>query len=229
MPRVSPVVVALWLLYVTPGICGPATATPNPAAHGNTFELSAADSLVYALVRKSGAASAIAHDHVIKVSRMTGQFRHPTHPEGCKINVQVPVIGLLPDLDEMRKAVGFPDLLSDSQRAEIRSHIRSENQLASNQHPSLSFTSTSCSETRNVLKVDGKLTIRGKSHAVSLSLTTSSQGNDLQVKGRLPIKQSWFGYEPYSALGGLLKVEDHVEIVLDLALRAAGDGASTEK
>jgi polyisoprenoid-binding protein YceI len=68
------------------------------------------------------------------------------------------------------------------------------------------------------MQVNGELTIRGKARAISTKLKTEASGSGLQVTGRFEIMQSWFGYAPYSALLGALKVSDNVEIVLDIAL-----------
>ncbi len=37
------------------------------------------------------------------------------------------------------------------------------------------------------------------------------------MKGRFSIKQSDFGYQPYSSLMGALAVKDEVQIVVDLS------------
>jgi len=182
-----------------------------------SFTISTGDSLVYALVRKAGAASAIAHDHVIKASIITGSLVR-TGTSGCSINVTIPISGLLPDPDALRKAAGLPDVLSDSQRTEIRSHMRADDQLSANRFPQISFRSTRCSEAGKTMQINGELTIRGKSRAVSTKLKTTPSGSGLRVNGSFEIMQSWFGYAPYSALAGLLKVSDDVEIVLDIAL-----------
>ena len=219
MTRFPTVLLALCMLPAqareNPSI-SPADAKASSAA-GASFSISTGDSLVYALVRKAGAASAIAHDHVIKASKITGSFVR-NGDSGCSIEVTIPVSGLLPDPDDLRKAAGLPDVLSDSQRGEIRSHMRADDQLSANRFPQISFRSTRCSETGATMQVDGDLTIRGQSRPVSTKLNTTTTERGLQVKGRFEIMQSWFGYAPYSALAGMLKVSDNVEIVLDIAL-----------
>ncbi len=154
---------------------------------------------------------------------MEGTFTRVTgDPAASTIRVTVPLAGLQPDADDLRKATGLPDTLSDSQRAEIREHMMSADQLDGDSHRNMSFSSTSVTGTDSALTVTGDLEIRGKRHSVTVPLALAASGDDLKATGRFEIQQSWFGYEPYSALLGALKVEDGVEVVLDLALVPAG-------
>lgn len=181
-----------------------------------------AESTVYALVYKSGIASSIAHDHVIKATGATGTLSFtPSLSDSFAISVSLPIAGLSPDEDIMRKLVGLPDRLTDAQREEIKGLMLSVDQLAATTYSTISFTSTSSTSTSATpdgesYMVTGNFTLHGVTKSLTVPLTVTSTPSGSQVGGRFSIKQSDYGYTPYSALMGALAVKDEVDIVVDL-------------
>jgi len=201
-----------------------AQAGPTPDEHGVLkYRINSGESLVYALVYKHGMAAAIAHDHVIHASKLTGKLNwNPTDDTRRHLNVTATVADFLPDADSLRTKVGLPLTLKEKDRATILGHILDEGQLWVAKHNTISFASTSIKGTlegdSGTVDLKGNLTIRGEQRPIALKIQLEQQGEKIRAKGKLRILQSNFGYKPYSALFGTLKVKDEVDIVLDMTL-----------
>lgn len=83
-------------------------------------------------------------------------------------------------------------------------------------HPVVEFTSSTMAMAQESIEVAGSLTIHGRTQ--DLSATLAIQGD--RVVATIPVVQSDFGVRPYSAMLGQLKVNDEVQIELDVALPA---------
>ncbi len=133
--------------------------------------LKASESKVYALIYKTGAASSMAHDHVVKATEVTGALSFdPAVPESLSIQVSVPVHGLSPDEDAMRDLVGLPDKLSSEHRKEVKLHIRSDDQLGSAGHSVISFSSRSVVMDDKIFQVTGDFSLRGVSKSITVPM-----------------------------------------------------------
>jgi len=176
-------------------------------------------SLVYALVYKSGVASAFAHDHVVEASQISGTaVLDPDHPAASRAKVSVSVAGLYPDDDDLREKVGLPNTLNEGQRDTILDHIRSETQLWLEKYDYIGFSSTAFDGVLGTVQVSGDLTLRGVTRPITVPLTIASEGEGYRANGSFRILQSDFGYQPYSGVLGTVRTKDEVEIVLDLKL-----------
>ncbi len=197
---------------------------PTPDADGVLkYRINSGESLIYALVYKHGMAAAIAHDHVIHASKLEGKLNwNPTDDTRRYLKVTATVADFLPDADTLRTKVGLPLTLSDKDRGTILTHILDEGQLWLAKHNTISFASTAIEGTlegdSGTVEVMGNLTIRGQRRPISLKIQLEKQGEKIRAKGKFRILQSNFGYKPYSALFGTLKVKDEVDIVLDMTL-----------
>lgn len=182
--------------------------------------VSAKQSFVAAVVYKAGAASAVSHDHAIQAKNLSGTgVWHPTDAAQCAIEVTTRVSELLPDPPEVRVKVGLLAAgPSESQREEVLSHIKADYQLDSARHDTIRFVSTRISGTSGDVLVSGEMTIRGVTRTVEVPMRLTRLEDGLRARGKLRIKQTDFGYKPFSALFGALAVKDEVDIVMDIVL-----------
>ena len=131
----------------------------------------------------------------------------------------VRVADLKPDDPSVRSRVGLVAAgPTEGQRQEILDHIWSEAQLFLEQFATISFRSTSISGTTGDVHVKGKFTLRGVTRQIDVPMHLSRIDGGLRAKGRFKIRQSDFGYAPFSALFGALAVKDEVDVVLDVGL-----------
>ena len=191
----------------------------SPALAADKYVVDNAKTKVYALAYKGGAASAVAHDHVVRAGDVSGSAMWDSaNPSTSSISVTVKATSLVPDEDSMRAYVGLPNKLSEGQRNEIQEHIFAKYQLWTDTYNTVTFQSTGVAPVGNQFQVTGNFTLRGVSKPIAVLMTITPDGNALHCTGRFKLNQSDYGYAPYSALLGALKVKDTVDIVLDFRL-----------
>ncbi len=162
-------------------------------------------------------AAALAHDHVVLATRWQGKVLvDPEKLAACVVEVTVPVAGLRADQPEMRTLVGYKKMLSDSRQKTVGKHMRAKKQLAANNFSQITFRSQSCSGTKKELLVNGELTIRGKSNAVTIPLQIFHSNNSIRAKGTFTAQHSDFGFSPYSAFFGTVKNRPDILFVINV-------------
>ena len=73
-----------------------------------------------------------------------------------------------------------------------------KHQLQADQHPTISFTSSSCDGTSGKVNVAGTLKLRGKEASVSAPMTVTADGSSFSAKGAFSLEHKDFGMEPYT-------------------------------
>jgi polyisoprenoid-binding protein YceI len=167
--------------------------------------------------------ASLGHDHVVRATDWFGSLAFdPSNLAACAVSVTVNVEGLDPERDEMRDLTG-QDRVPQSDRSQIREHLRAKDQLNLEEHKTLEFTSKSCALTgekgkdgRSVVAVTGDLKLRGATHEVLLPLEVAVDETQVAARGVLTTRHSDFGFEPYSAMGGLFKNKDELYFVVDV-------------
>jgi len=191
----------------------------SPASRTYTFDPSLEQSHLFVQIFSAS----LGHDHVVRATDWWGSLAFdPSNLSGCAVSVTVQVEGLDPERDEMRDLTG-QDRVSRSDREQIREHLRAPEQLNLNEHKTLEFISKSCALTgetgmagRAVVQVTGDLKLRGVTREVQLPLEVAVNEEQVAARGVLSTRHSDFGFEPYSAMGGLFKNKDELYFVVDV-------------
>jgi polyisoprenoid-binding protein YceI len=167
---------------------------------------------------KTGVGAALAHDHVVRATKYSGQIQlDPTAPNAAKIAVEVDATALVVDEPETRQKYNLPLGLSEESRREIQQTLESEGQLYIRRYPTIRFRSTRITlEREGQYTVNGDLELRGVTQIVSLSLQAELQEKVLRGKGSGRFLQSSFGYQPYSAFWGAVQNQDEVVLHVDI-------------
>lgn len=195
------------------------TQSGEAEANPNSYTLNEADSKLYVQVfkKRGGAASALAHDHVILATGWTGTVSwDPNNAAACNVNISLPVSGLTPDTDSMRDLVGYSSRLSSSNQAKVKGNIVSLTQLAAEHFPTVTYASTSCSGAGSSVVVNGNLSIRGTSKSISVPMEIQADGASFSAKGTFSATHEDFGFAPYSAMGGALRNETEMRFTVDV-------------
>lgn len=195
------------LLWATEALAEPATYTLVPGK-----------SHLVAQLFKAGAGSRFAHDHVVQARAVSGQVRvDPLKPGRSSIQVRVKTASLQADDPALRRKYGLKGALSPADRRKVEANMRSADQLNTARHRWITFTSSRVvPRGPGRFQVTGKLTIRGVGRVVTLDVRAAVSGQTFRGTGKLLIRQSAFGYKPYSAMLGLVKVRDVVTLRIQL-------------
>jgi polyisoprenoid-binding protein YceI len=158
---------------------------------------------------RTGAAAKAGHDLVIEVT-------------GWKATLEVGADGattVAVDADatslRVREGTGGMQSLGDDDKDSIHKTI--DDDVLKRQD--ISFRSTTAQPTDAGLRVEGDLTLVGRSHPLTFDVTVADGG---RLSATAVVKQTDWGMKPYSALFGTLKVVDEVEVALDATLPAPG-------
>jgi len=195
------------------------------------YQIKAAQSTVYARVFRGGRLEKLGHNHVVLFRDVRGDvFLGDTPRESLfDLVIATPSAAVDPPAIRQRQGSAFETEITDDARVRTRDNMLGEAQLDAAGHPYIQVSSTSLAGSFERPRVTVDLTIRGvtRSKTVPVSLELD-EGGRLGVEGELALEQTEFGIEPFSTLGGALKVEDRVELVFSIAAvkrgryRAAG-------
>ncbi len=173
-------------------------------------------------VFRAGAASALAHDHVIHATGMFGSVVvDGTDARSARIDVTVPTKSLVNDDPMMRKRFGLEGEISEKDRAAILANMRHADQLDVDVHPVITFRSTAVEPTAGAgLTLMGILTIRGQARPITMPIDVAVVGDTIDGRGTLRLKTSDFGIAPYTAFLGAIRNQDAVVLHIRLVAHA---------
>lgn len=185
------------------------------------YVVDGAKSQVVVQVFKEGVASGLAHDHVIQATQLSGNVEYdPANLATATINMEAKTGSLKVDDPALRKQYKLTSELSESDREQVTTNMKSEDQLNVARYPTITFKSTAIKAGASAtdVSVTGNLTIRGVTKAVTFPAKVKMDGQNFVGEGRVKIKQTDFGYEPYSALLGAIKNQN--EVILNIKVVA---------
>ncbi|HEV8239907.1 MAG TPA: YceI family protein [Thermoanaerobaculia bacterium] len=186
-----------------------------PAAAAN-FTVDAARSTLLVRIWKEGAASALAHDHVARASKLSGTVRwDPAKPNTGSVEVTVETNGLMMDEPNLRKRLEMPPI-ADVNRREIQNTMRGPLQLDVAKYPAIAFRSQRVDSVgEGKLRITGAFTLHGVTKEVTFPATIERRGEYLHANGGFRFLQSDYGIKPYSFRGAVAN-RDEVELQVEL-------------
>lgn len=202
----------------------------STAAAADTFSLDGKKSELVVKTFKEGFAAALAHNHVIKATEAKGELAwDPAAPEATKIAVTVNVAGLVADEFELRKKHGQTNEVSANDQRKVTQAMLGPDQLDAAKFPTISFTSSSVAkDASGAMVVTGKFTLHGVSREVKVPVNIQTKDNQIVGDGKLALRVSDYGIQPYSTALGSIKNKDQVELVLHLVAGKAAAPATAK-
>lgn len=204
----------LMLLAACAQAPGPALAPPvAPAAAvaQGVWAVDTARSSLRILVFRGGRIAALGHNHVLGLPPLLGGVHMPAR----LLDLSFRLDELEFDRPAWRAALGpdFASVLDADAIAATRKNMLIA--LEAERHPRVRLQAQGVEGDQ--LQLD--LTLHGQTRRLSVPLQLELQADRLRVQTRFAIKQSDFGIQPFSVLGGLLAVQDELQIEADLSLR----------
>lgn len=160
---------------------------------------------------RDGLGAMAGHDLVIEVTRWGGTVRIDAERiEASVVEVVVDATSL-----EVREGKGGAVPLLAINKSEIAKTIKEV--LSAKKHPEVRFRSKAVTRTADGFTVHGDLTITETTRPAELTISIDITG---QPRGTVTttVVQSDFGIKPYSAMLGVLKVRDAVEVRAEVQL-----------
>ena len=131
---------------------------------------------------------------------------------GCEVR------GWVLDLPAERAALGpaFASTLSESSIASTREHMLGQDGLQAERYPLLSIHALEVQGEAPWFSARVAITLHGQMRELQVPLQVSGLPERVQASGSLVLRQSDFGIRPYSALGGLLAVQDDLVVTFSV-------------
>ena len=194
-------------------------SSPSLAQEANpvTYQLLVGQSQLYVQVFKDPdtMGAGLSHDHVIMATGWSGTVTwDDANPSACRVDITVPVRGLIVDEPSMRSAVGYESMLSDGQRGDVRENMLARDQIDGDSNPNITFTANRCTGSAGTYQVHGSMTIRGRSQPMVAPMEIRVLNGELFARGSTTANQSSFGFEPFSAMFGQLKNRDQMRFTI---------------
>lgn len=191
-------------------------------AGAEVFTLDAAASTVRLFVYRGGKAARAGHNHVLGVSRFEGYVHlDAVSPADSRFDLRVPVDALVIDDPAWREAIGgtFGAVRSESDIEGTRRNLLGPKVLDAAQFPVVELRSQAVAGDWPLLVADVAITVKGVTHVQPVLLHLRREGALLRASGEFVLRQSDFGINPFSVLGGLMAVQDMIGITFDLVGR----------
>jgi polyisoprenoid-binding protein YceI len=224
------VVTALVLAACAPPVPPPASPLPETSARPEgfpepyyrraaeqkqrVFVVEPTRSSVVIEVRRGGSLSRLGHDHVVASHDVHGYAA----PDSGRANLYVDVDRLVVDEPELRAQAGFDtepskDDISGTRRnmlAKVFDAGRFPFVLVSVNQPGVAAGSVA---------LEVALTLHGVTRVYAVPVQIGMSDSEIEVSGKLALKQSDFGIEPLSILGGAIAVQDEISLRFDIRAR----------
>jgi len=189
-------------------------------AQAPVYQVDLSASRVYVRV---GSATRLGHPHGIG-----GNLAASTISFGGKGELVFDTTSFVADTPEARQYVGLEGRFADAQK--VTANMLGEAVLNVERHPRAVYAITTVAPLDGQAagqtgryKLTGQLTLRGVTQPVEFvaQVEPASKPGTLRMRGQFTIQQTRFGIQPYSALGGLVRVVDELTIWGDLILAPA--------
>jgi hypothetical protein len=191
-------------------------------AGGRVFTLMPTDSSVRIYAFRAGRAARLGHNHVLSAPQFTGFFYLPSSgAANSRFDLAFRLDQLEIDNPAYRSALGpaFSSVPSPDDIVNTREHLLGADDLQADRFPFVRIRSLQISGEAPKFAAKARVEMHGQEREMWIPLDVAGLPDRLSVTGSLVLRQTDFGVQPYSLLGGLLSVQD--EVVLDFKLTGA--------
>ncbi|TXH75238.1 YceI family protein [Thiobacillus sp.] len=188
-------------------------------ASGTVFTLDPSQSTVRIYVFRGGRAAAVGHNHVLSAPQFVGFFYLPvTGAENGRFDLAFRLDQLEMDNPKYRSSLGsaFASILSPEAIKGAREHMLGVNNLQADKFPFVRVHSLQITGESPKFAAKVQIEMHGQQHAMWIPLTVEGLPEHLVVAGSFVLRQTDFGVQPYSVLGGFLAVQDAVVVEFKL-------------
>lgn len=201
-----------------PGDTQPETYRPSALDGAQTYRVDSGESQVVAYVYRAGTLAAKGHNHVIAAREIGG--RVAIEDQVAAADLFVRLLDLTVDEPALRAAAGegFESELSAKDVDGTRRNMLGPKTLAAGEHPYARVVFGDVPAVPGAFTTNVEVTLRGETRTVPAAGEISLQGAAILIEAELTVQQSAYGIEPFSILGGAIRVEDEVPIAVRLRL-----------
>ncbi len=179
--------------------CGriPLSTAPVPDSHGDELRV---------FVYRGGAAARLGHNHVLRA----GDLRVTWAAAGPELRFRLDALAIDPPALRERQGEGFTSAVDDEARAGTRANLLKALDAAA--HPEVVVRTVQQVGEGGRRAVEAEITL----HGVTRRQWFVAEVAGRRAQGELVVRQSEFGIQPFTVLGGLLAVQDALVVQFEL-------------
>lgn len=186
---------------------------------GKVYTLDPKTSAVRIYVFRGGMATKLGHNHVLSAPQFDGFVHMPPGMESdARFDLAFRFDQLEIDNTEYRSGLGkaFSTVLNQAAIDGTRDHMLGEDNMQADRYPTIRIHSVQITGEAPRLAAKVQVEMHGQTREMWVPLSADIQPEHITVSGSFVLRQTDFGAQPYSVLGGLLAVKD--EVVIDFKL-----------
>jgi len=187
-------------------------------AGGKLFALDPKKSTVRIYAFRSGRFAKLGHNHVLSAPQFTGFFYLPRDTANARFDLEFRLDELEIDNPAIRARSGkaFASELSPEAISGTREHMLGDDNFQAHRFPFVRIQSLQISGEAPKFAAKIQLTMHGQLREIWVPLNVEGLPDRLAVSGSFVLRQTDFGVQPFSILGGQLAVQDEVLIEFQL-------------
>ncbi|SCZ66692.1 YceI family protein [Thiohalomonas denitrificans] len=167
-------------------------------------------------------APTLGHAHTVSTQRLEGYVQRGEGAETGQVDLYLSVYDLEVDEPEIRASAGFESELTQEDIRGTRRNMLVE-VLEAERYPWVRLRAEPlASRDGDVLRLAVDLTLHGQTRRLEIPVTLTGSSDTIEARGSFSLHQSEFGIEPFSALGGGLRVKDQLDFRFRLIAEALG-------
>lgn len=207
------------------------SAETPPAAPARCYAVDPDASEVRILVYRDGPLARLGHNHVMVSHGVSGRaaITDPGDAAAVRVRMEVASLDVDPPAARAEEGSDFDSEVSDEARAGTRANLLGERVLNVADHPYIDVELGPIVGPRWAPDAVVRVRLRDVVRDQPVRLGVWTRDDVLHIRGSFPLRQSDFGLEPFSALGGGLRVADEltVRVKLRFARMEAANGTGS--
>jgi polyisoprenoid-binding protein YceI len=193
-----------------------------PSGVERIYRIDEQTSKLVARVDPVGPMAGLGHSHVVGGAVLSGRI--VVGDSGARADVRVNAGAFEVDRPEWRRAHGLKPELDAAAIDGTRANLLGPDVLDAEAHPTIDIRSVAVAGPAWLPDVTLRIRWRDRVREFTLPVAIERDPGRLQLAGRLDIRHSDFGFEPFSAAGGALRVSDRIRVRFRIeALAERGD------
>jgi hypothetical protein len=181
------------------------------------FQVDGPSSILKIGVHRAGTLATLGHDHVIASHQLGGFLLVNQRTGECRADLYAPVAGFTVDEPALRRAAGLENTLTSADIEGTRSNLL-DRVLTAGEFPFIEASIRRCDPAAK--RVTATFRVRGQPHPVAdIPIELRVEETQLSASGAFTLNQTAIGITPFSTLGGLLQVDDRMDIAFELRAR----------
>ena len=181
---------------------------------------------VLVTVRRDGLMARLGHNHIVASHQLQGSIllKKNNDPNGsqfshCQAQFQAPLASLIVDNPQQRAEAGFKTIPSAEDIANTTRNMLTS--VDAQNFPLVQLHSYNCLPALGGKETEAVIFLHGVKQNLWLAMDIEQQVGRMILRGNFTLRQSDFAIEPFSVLGGLLRVEDKLELSFTVTVTEA--------